>query len=112
MKDSLPLPEDIKLSVVYRIEAGCLGPEGVSHISSFCAFAQKELRALNSSYVNWNIEPRSNKALPEMQYSAIGKGMSHSQADKYLAIFDKSLDEFEIDLGQQMAGLIDRFFDR
>lgn len=109
MKHSLPLPEDKKLSVTYRVEPGCLGPEGKEHISDFCNFAQGELRSLDSDYIAWNVEPRSDKTLPEMQYSIVGKRMNHSQAEKYLAIFNKSLDEFESHLDDKLATLIDDF---
>jgi hypothetical protein len=109
MKNSLPLPEDKKLSVTYRVEPGCLGPEGKSHISEFCNFAQSELRSLDSDYIAWNILPRTDKALPELQYHVSGKKMSHAQAEQYLAIFDKSLDEFECHLGDKFATLIDSF---
>jgi len=109
MKTSLPLQEDKKLCVTYRVEPGCLGPEGKSKISEFCIFAQTELRSLDSEYVAWNIIPRKDKKLPEMQYSIVGKLMSHSQAEKYLTLFDKSLDEFEGHLCERLASLINKF---
>jgi len=109
MENASPLAENKKLSVTYRIEPGCLGPEGHSHVAAFCNFAQKAFLALNSSYIHWRILPRDDKSLPEMEYSVIGKKMSHSQADKYLTIFDQDLDEFEMDLGQRMAALINEF---
>ncbi len=109
MKNSLPLPEDKKLCVIYRVESGCLGPEGESYIAKFCSFAQSELRSLDSDYVAWNIIPREDKALPEMEYNIVGKKMNHSQAEKYLALFDKSLDEFEGHLCEKLATLINEF---
>ena len=109
MKTSSPLPENKKLCVTYRVESGCLGPEGVSHISKFCDFAQSELHTLDSEYVIWHIIPREDKSLPEMQYNIVGKRMNHAQAEKYLALFDKSLDEFESHLCEKLATLIDDF---
>ena len=109
MKNSLPLPEDKKLSVTYRVEPGCLGPDGKSHISAFCNFAQAELKSLDSDYIAWNIVPRLDKTLPETQYSVVGKRMNHSQAEKYLSIFDKSLDEFEGHLGDKLSTFFDEF---
>ena len=44
-----------------------------------------------------------------MQYNIVGKGMTHTQAEKYLALFDKSLDEFESHLCERLATLIDDF---
>jgi hypothetical protein len=109
MKNSLPLQEDKKLLVTYRVEPGCLGPEGENLISAFCDFAQSELRSLDSDYVVLNIVPRNDKALPEMQYNVVGKRMNHSQAEKYLAVFDKNLDEFEGHLIDKLTILIDEF---
>lgn len=109
MSNAQPITEDKKLSVIYRIEAGCLGPEGDTHVVAFCEFAQKAFQSVNANYINWFIVPRDDKSLPEMSYSAIGKKMSHSQADKYLAHFDQSLDAFEMDLGKKMAAVINQY---
>jgi len=109
MKNALPLPEDKKLSVTYRVEIGCLGPKGKNHISEFCRFAQTELRSLDSDYVVWNIVPRNDKTLVEMQYNVIGKQMNHAQAEKYLSVFNKSLDEFEGHLSDKLTSLINEF---
>jgi hypothetical protein len=95
MKNALPLPEAKKLAVTYRVESGCLGPQGGTHIAAFCDYAQKNIQSLDADYIAWNIVPRTKKTLPEMQYNVMGKKMNHAQAERYLAIFDKSLDEFE-----------------
>ena len=55
MKDLLPLHDDKKLAVTYRVEAGCLGPDGLNYISDFCNFAQSELQILDSDYIIWHI---------------------------------------------------------
>ena len=102
MKDSLPLSEDKKLSVIYRVEPGCLGPLGKSHISEFCNSAQTELSSLASDYIIWNIVPRNDKSLPELQYTLAEKRISHSQAEKYLAFFGEILDEFEGELADKL----------
>jgi hypothetical protein len=110
MKYNLPLPENKKLTVTYRVESGCLGPSGASHISAFCEYTQGKIQSLDADYVIWDITPRHDKALPEMQYSVAGKRINHIQAEKYLAVFGKSLDEFEGHLVDKLAGLIDEFF--
>lgn len=112
MKSSLPLQEDQKLSVTYRVESGCLGPQGESLVSDFCIFAQSKLQSLDSDYVTWNVMPRSDKTLPEMQYSIVGKRMTHAQAEKYLKVFGKNLDEFECHMSDKLANLIDEFMSR
>ena len=109
MKNSLPLQENRKLSVTYRVEAGCLGPDGKSHISEFCKFAQSALQTLDSDYIAWNIVHRKDKTLPEMQYNIFGKIMNHYQVEKYLAVLGKNLDEFEGHLSDQLTVLIHQF---
>jgi len=109
VKNALPLQQEKKLVVTYRVESGCLGPQGESHISKFCGFAQSKLRTLDSDYVVWNIEPRDNKTLPEMQYSVLGKRITHAQAEKYLSVFGEKLDEFECHLSDKLACIIDEF---
>ncbi|WP_144395081.1 hypothetical protein [Pleionea sediminis] len=109
MKSSLPLSEDKKLAVTFRVEPGCLGPQGKSFIDDFCAFAQKNVQTLDSDYVIWNIVPRNDKTLPEIEYYVLGKRMNHEQAEKYLSLFSKSLDEFEGHLDDKLANLIEEF---
>ena len=111
MKDSLPLPENKKLSVTYRVEPGCLGPEGKSHIEEFCTYAQTNLETLDSDYVRWKIQPRNDKALPETSYHIVGRSMNHDQAEKQGTVVGKSLDEFECHLGDKMADFIDVYLD-
>ncbi|MFT6898769.1 MAG: hypothetical protein ACJA13_003196, partial [Paraglaciecola sp.] len=43
MPTSLPLPLYKKLTVTFRVEPGCLGPDGISHIEAFCKFAKREV---------------------------------------------------------------------
>ena len=112
MKNSLPLPDAKKLNVTFRVEPGCLGPQGESLIDGFCSFAQKSVESLDSDYVHWTIVPRTDKAQPEIQYNVLGKKMNHDQAEKYLSVFKKSLDEFEGHLEDKLANLIDEFSSR
>lgn len=109
MKDKLPLPKEKKLYVTYRVEPGCLGPDGKNRIEEFCIYAQQEVENIDSDYVHWDIIPRHDKSLAEIQYNVLSKNMTHTQAEKYLQIFDKSLDEFEGHLGDKLDELIDQY---
>lgn len=109
MEKAFSLPEGKKLLVTYRVEPGCLGPTGASKIVPFCEYAQANIQSLDAAYITWNIVPRSDKALPEMQYSVFGKRMTHTQAEKYLAVFGKELDEFEGHLVEKLALFIDNY---
>lgn len=108
MKINLPLSQDKKLNVIFRVEAGCLGPEGTSLIDGFCNFAQQEVETLDADFVHWEILPRHDKSLPEMEYKISNKKLSHDKADRYLEFFRKELNEFEEHLHEKIAILIDQ----
>ena len=109
MKNNLPLPQDKKLTVIVRLEPSCLGPNGNDLIEEFCNFAQVEVETIDSDFVHWELVPRYDKSLPEMQYKAINKKLSHDKASKYLEIFNKSLDKFENNIHQKLAALINQY---
>lgn len=106
------LPNYQKLTVTYRVEPGCLGPEGKEHIEKFCPFAEKGVAELDSDFIHWDIVPRFSKAEPEMSYSVNGKQLTRNKAGQYLAVFGKHLDEFENHLEDKLALLIDAYFER
>ncbi len=112
MSNHLPLPDHQKLTVTYRIEPGCLGPEGASHVDAFCDFAQKRVVDLDADYINWNLVPRNDKAFPEMEYSVFNKQLTHDKADQYLQVFGKTLDEFEDHIQGECVCLINQYFGR
>ena len=112
MKHNLPLPQEKKLTILFRVESGCLGPQGSTHIDEFCHFAQKEFETVDADFIHWEIVPRHDKSLAEMQYQVSNKKLSHDQAAKYLEVFDKNLDEFEGHLHHKFALLIDQYLGR
>ena len=109
MTNLSPLHEDKKLAVTYRVEAGCLGPDGLNYISEFCNFAWSKLETLDSDYIAWNIVHREDKTLPEMQYGLVGKAISSLKAEKYLSVFGKTIDDFEYELSEHLTTLIRQF---
>ena len=108
-KLKLPLPNDKKLEVVFRVEAVCLGPKGESLVSDFCVSAQKSVDVIDADFIRWNIMPRLDKSIPEMEYKLNDKILSHDKAEKYLSFFDKKLDDFEGHLHDKLAMLIDEY---
>lgn len=112
MKNDLPLPQEKKLQVLFRVEGGSLGPDGAKHVDGFCAFAQQELDSLDADYMHWEIVPRHDKSLPEMEYKINNKKLSHDKAAKYLEIFGQDLDGFELHLAKSLSALIDQFMGR
>ena len=109
MKVKLPLSQDQKLTVVCRVEPGCLGPEGKEHIQAFCDFAQKQVETIDAEFVHWELVPRDDKTLPEMQYKISNKKLTHDKAAKYLALFKKELDIFEEHLHEKVSHLVDEY---
>lgn len=109
MKLNLPLPEDKKLRVIFRVEPGSLGPDGALHIEPFCQQAMAVFKTIDADFIAWKILPRSDKSLAEMAFKVADKNLSHDQADQYLAVFGKSLDEFEDHLIQTLSRLVGEY---
>lgn len=109
MSTELPLSKERKLTVVFRVEAGCLGPDGEKHVENFCQFAQKEVELIHPDFVHWLIVPRHDKEQIETEYSVNNKKLTHEQADRYLSVFEKSLDEFEEHFNDVMIVLIEEY---
>ena len=78
----------------------------------FCLFAADQVSDLDTAFVRWEFTPRRDKSLPEMSYRVAGKRLNHDQAARYLALFDKSLDEFEAHFHDHLATIIDRYMGR
>lgn len=101
-----------KLVVIYRVEPGCLGPEGASHVEGFCHFAQQQLKSMDADYISWQVVPRLNKGQPEMQYNVMEKRLTHQQGALYLKALGKSLDEFEEHFTERFYQLIEQYMGR
>ncbi|GIU43219.1 hypothetical protein TUM3794_28360 [Shewanella colwelliana] len=101
------LSDNKKLVLLCRIEPGCLGPDGIDHIANFCRFANGALKHVDAEFIKWRPLPRYDKSLDEIEYSIAGKGLTRPQAAQYLAVFDKSLEEFEEHFHDTLTELID-----
>ena len=109
MKNVLPLQNDRKLSVICRVEESCLGPNGADYIYEFCQFAQSKIEILDSDYITWNIVRRKDNTQSEIEYNALTKMLTRPQAEKYLAVFGKNINEFERQLWLKLAALVNEF---
>lgn len=112
MKSVLPQLQGKKLTVTYRVEPGCLGPDGADKIDAFCVYAQQQVQLLDLDYVSWSIIPRNDKSLPELEFDIDGKRMSDSQAERYFSLFGKSVDDFDASLSDELSIFIDGFLAR
>lgn len=112
MVDIDNLPENRKLIVLFRVEPGCLGPEGVEHIERFCEFAASAEKYGLPGYVSWRFEPRYDKNLPEISYCLNDKGLSPDKVERYLSVMGARTTELEDTLEQILTDLIDSYFGR
>ena len=103
---------DNKLIVLYRLEPGCLGPDGIDHIDTFCTLAQQTLAAYDTDSCQWLLEPRYNKQLDEMAYCLANKMLTRVQAAKYLARFGHDLEQVQEVFEDKLTHLINQYIAR
>jgi len=111
MNSNAPLPENRKLTVVFRIEHGCLGPNGKDHVKEFCDYAQKAFATSWSDFINWQIIPRENLSQPEIQYAINNKRLDRDKTEKYLAMFSETPDALEEYLHDKAVQLIEEYME-
>ena len=107
-----PLSQENKLTVLCRVEPGCLGPDGKDHIEGFCRFALTAMTPINSAFVHWIITPRYDKTLPEIQYQLLDRKLSYLQAAKYLETLGQDPDDFATALDEKLASLIEQYLEQ
>jgi len=105
-------PENKKMTVVFRMEPGSLGPDGAQYINEFCEFAQMQLQACAEPYIRWAIIPRLDKTLIEMEFQLASKKLTSSKAGQYLGVFGENLDHFEEQLEDNLEAIINQYFGR
>ncbi|WP_421132153.1 hypothetical protein [Alteromonas sp. A079] len=110
METRLPLYK--KLLVMYRIEPGCLGPQGIDYVEEFCTFAKQKLKGQHGYCLRWVVKPRYDKSLPELEFQIKNNTVSRENAAKYMGTFDIDIDVFEEQLEETLADLVDMFFER
>ncbi|AGH81210.1 hypothetical protein PCNPT3_06350 [Psychromonas sp. CNPT3] len=106
------IADDKKMCVIFRMEPGSLGPDGSQYISEFCDFAQIQLQACASPYIQWLIIPRTDKSLAEMEFQVASKKLTQQRAEQYFAIFGEDLAHFEETLEDNLEEIINQYFGR
>lgn len=109
---SLQLSDEQKITVVFRVEPGSLGPTGKDYIDQFCPLAQTAFKTVDADFALWQIIPRHDKSLPELEYKLNGKSLNAAQAEKYLSVFDRHIDALEEHLEENISRLIEKFLGR
>ncbi|RBW47260.1 hypothetical protein DS885_04175 [Psychromonas sp. B3M02] len=112
MCSATSFPDEKKMSVIFRMEPGSLGPDGGQYIKEFCDFAQTQLQACAAYYINFFIEPRFDKTLAEMSFILANKSLNQQQVEKYLDLFGEEYSHFEDQLESNLEAIIDQFFGR
>lgn len=112
MKNFSSLPQAKKLAVLVRVEPGCLGPKGTEEIDLFCDYAQEKFEHVDASFIHWDIAPRRDKKLPELQYQINNRNLSNKKAELYLAHFNKCVNEFEDHFHEELDDAIEQYLGR
>jgi len=105
-------PDSKKMTVLFRMEPGSLGPDGAQYISEFCEFAQMQLRACSDAHIHWVIVPRTDKSLAEMEFQLSSKKLTSAKAGQYLAVFGQNFDDFEEQLEDNLEAIVNQYFGR
>lgn len=109
MSGQKPIAKEKQLIVMARVEPGSLGPDGLDKIEAFCRFANKNLVTSAQYYTRWQIIPRYDKTLPEIEYFISHKKLTPIQAGKYLDFFDNNIDNFEEEFYCKLTTLIEQY---
>jgi len=112
MPPRLPLPDDKRLTVVFSVEPGCLGPTGLDHVDRFCKFSLGEFNIVDYGFIRWEVVPRHDKAAPEIQYRIQNKLLPRDKAGQFLKLFHKNIDAFEGKIYDKITHQIDEYFGR
>ena len=104
------ISSDKQLTVIARVEPGSLGPDGLNYVEDFCRFANQNMSTSAESYSRWQIIPRYDKTLPEMEYFVTHKKLNNFQVEKYLSLFNNDMDSFEEEFYCKLTTLIETYF--
>ncbi len=99
-----------RLHILYRVEPGCLGPEGARYIDDYCVYANQHIPAL--PYATFEFVPRNDKSLPEWEFSLNKKSLSDSHVTKYLNLLNTDVDTLDDYVCEHLANTIDTFLGR
>ncbi len=99
-----------KLTIQIRIEPGCLGPDGKSHIETFCAAAGRIFAAIEPERVSWVLLPRHDKQLPEQEFFIEGRKLNDAQASLLLQRMGLTLTALQERSDAMLAQLVERYF--
>lgn len=100
-----------KLTLLFRVEPGCLGPDGKQHIEPFCTLAMQVFARLEPDRVTWQIVPRFDKHLEELEFHLVTRRLSEEQASQYLASTGCELSVLRERIDETLSMLVTRYMD-
>ena len=104
------LPSDKQLAVLFRLEPGCLGPQGIDFVEEFCSFINKQPPELH--YARFHFVARYDKKLPEWEYSINKRNLNDEKVALYLNLFQTNKHSFEEEIEELLVQRIELFFSR
>jgi len=100
-----------KLTVIYYVEAGCLGLKGEQLIHHFCDFMSKKLDQVSNELCTWSVQPLININKPHIEYF-IQKQLTGDQAQQFLQKHNKDIKQFEDNLDDLAIHFIEDYLGR
>jgi len=100
------------VEAIYRLEPGCLGPDGAQYITEFCQFAQPLVSSHAPVFMQCVLTPRFDKSLPELQFSLGGRILTEAQAERLCSSYQTDADTLVEELNHHLMLLIDQYFGR
>lgn len=102
-------PAAAELILLYRVEPGCLGPDGLNHVEAFCRFSNAQRRPSDWPALRWHFTPRYDKSLPEIEFRWHEKPLRTAQVEQILSRLQTNLERVEAEMGEKTAELIELF---
>ncbi len=103
------MSEDLDLQLIVRVEPGSLGPDGLDHVEAFCEVANKVFAKVDYAQLSFNIVPRYDKSLDELQLLMNDVPLPAQRASLVLDKLNVTFDQVEEEVMERISKLIDRF---
>jgi len=103
---------DKKLTLIYRVESGLLGPDGLKHVEDFCLFAQSMLQQNIDLPLTCLIKPRIDKTLSEISFELNGKNLNDQHINRYFSVLGTSYCDFKDQFENDLEFLITQYLRR
>ena len=107
----LSSPPLAAMTLLFRIEPGCLGPDGRQHIETFCKLAEQVYLRHPLNGVQFEFVPRYDKQLPEREFLLGERTLNRNQAIRLLEHYGLELARIETQLDDTLSRLISHYTD-